>query len=233
VEVQAVILCGGLATRLGPLAKSRPKSMITIEGKPFLEYQLEMLKKKGIQDVVLCTGYKGEQIQDYFGDGKGFGVNIRYSVEKTPLGTAGALKNAVALLNDIFTVIYGDSYLFLDFGKMMAHFNFFDKTGMMTVYQNLDRYDKSNTIIEGDFVIKYSKTDKSEAMKYIDYGANVFRKNVLEMIPRDRFYSLEELFAKLIEQKQMLAYEVKERFYEIGSTEGLAEFGRFIKNGGI
>lgn len=207
--------------------------MITIEGKPFLEYQLEMLKKKGIQDVVLCTGYKGEQIQDYFGDGKGFGVNIRYSVEKTPLGTAGALKNAVALLNDIFTVIYGDSYLFLDFGKMMAHFNSFDKTGMMTVYQNLDRFDKSNTIIEGDFVIKYSKTDKSEAMKYIDYGANVFRKKVLETIPRDRFYALEELFAKLIEQKQLLSYEVKERFYEIGSTEGLAEFGRFIKNGGI
>lgn len=232
-KIQVVILCGGLATRLGPLAESRPKSMITIEGKPFLEYQLEMLKLKGIKEVVLCKGYLGEQISDYFGDGSKFGLNLRYSVEKSPLGTAGALKNAGELLSEIFTVIYGDSYLFLDFGKMMDYFTSFDKMGMMTVYKNHDRYDKSNTAIEGNLVKKYSKNDKIEAMNYIDYGANVFRREVMDMIPSNRFYPLEELFPRLIAEKQMLAYEVKDRFYEIGSTEGLAEFDRFIKNGGI
>jgi NDP-sugar pyrophosphorylase family protein len=200
-----------------------------IQGKPFLEYQIDRLKAQGVRDIVLCIGYLGEQIQDYFGDGKRFGVNLRYSVEKTPLGTAGALKNASGLLGDVFVSMYGDSYLFLDFKHMLKYFVSNDKLAMMTVYKNLNRYDRSNTMIDGKMVKKYSKDDKSGTMNYIDYGANVFRKEVLEMIPENRFYAFEELFPRLIESGQMLAYEVKERFYEIGSPDGLAEFSKFVE----
>jgi N-acetyl-alpha-D-muramate 1-phosphate uridylyltransferase len=232
-KMQVVILAGGLATRLGALTLTTPKSMVMVEGKPFLEYQIEMLKSQGIEDIVLCIGHLGEQIQDYFGDGKRFGVNLEYSIEKTPLGTAGAIKNAQELLGDVFVTMYGDSYLFLDFNHMLDYFQSNDKLAMMTVYKNLNQYDRSNTAIEGKLVKKYSKDDKNEAMYYIDYGANVFRREVLEVIPVGRFYAFERLFPRLVEANEMLAYEVKERFYEIGSPNGLAEFSRFVKESSL
>ncbi|MCX6003870.1 MAG: nucleotidyltransferase family protein [Chloroflexi bacterium] len=228
-DLQIVILAGGLATRLGTLTKTHPKSMVMIKDRPFLEYQIRSLKTKGIRDIVLCIGHLGDQIVDYFGDGKKFGVHITYSVERMPFGTAGALKNAHGLLNDVFMSIYGDSYLCLDFDQILEFFKSQNKIALMTVYRNLNQYDRSNTILDGIMVKKYSKSDKSEAMHYIDYGANVFRKEVLEMIPANQFYSFEELFPRLVESGQMLAYEVKERFYEIGSPGGLVEFGRYVE----
>ena len=120
MDIQVVILAGGLATRLGDLTKNRPKSLVEIQGKPFLAYQLELLKNDGITDIVLCTGHLGTQIEETFGDGSNYGMHIRYSRENKTAGYAGALKNAGPLLNDIFTVMYGDSYLFPDFPKMMS-----------------------------------------------------------------------------------------------------------------
>lgn len=229
-DLQIVILAGGLATRLGTIAKTRPKSMVLIKNRPFLEHQIRSLKAKGIHNIVLCTGHLGEQISDYFGNGEKFGVKIAYSLEKTPLGTAGALKNAEDLLSDTFMTIYGDSYLSLDFDRILKFFESYDRLALMTVYRNFDRYDKSNTAIDGIMVKKYSKTDKREPMDYIDYGANIFRKEVLGLVPSGRFYSLEELFTRLVGSGQMLAYEVKERFYEIGSPSGLAEFEKYLED---
>ena len=227
--MQAAILAGGLAKRLRPLTEKIPKSLVEIEGKPFLEYQLDFLKAGGVSDVVLCVGYLGEQIEKYFGDGGGFGVNIKYSREgDTLLGTAGALKKAVNLLQEEFYVMYGDSYLFLDFTNIMCYFKNQNKLALMTVYKNRGRYDASNTVIEGGLVRRYSKQDRTADMVYIDYGANILRKQALGIAPADRPYSLEELFPALIERNELLAYEVKERFYEIGSPEGLAEFTKYI-----
>lgn len=227
--MQVAILAGGLATRLRPLTAEIPKSLIQIQGKPFLEYQLDFLKKGGVEDIVLCVGYLGEQIERYFGNGKEFGVNISYSYEgKNLLGTAGALKNAQNLLEDTFFTMYGDSYLFLDFSAVMSYFKNQDKLALMTVYKNRDRYDESNTVIAGNLVKYYSKKEKTEGMVYIEYGANIFRKEVLEFIPEDQPYTLEALFPKLIEQEQLLAYEMPERFYQIGSPQGLEEFKGYI-----
>lgn len=227
--MQVAILAGGLATRLGSLTESRPKSMVPILGRPFLEYQLEFLKKNGVRNVVLCVGHLGEQIEKYFGDGRKYGVNIKYSREDRLLGTAGALKKARGLLEDVFFTLYGDSYLFLDFRAALSFFQSRNKLALMSVYRNYDRYDRSNTAIEGELVKGFSKEKGTADMVYIEYGANIFRKEALEMIPEGR-YDLEQLFPKLIEGGELLAYEVSERFYEVGSPKGLKEFEEFAGN---
>jgi len=226
--MQVAILAGGLATRLGDLTKNRPKSMVEVYGKPFIEYQLELLRKGGIDNIILCLGYAGEQIERHCGNGKKYGVNIKYSIEDKLLGTAGALRKAEVLLNDVFFTMYGDSYLFLDFPAAMRDFESQNKLAQMTVYRNYDRYDRSNTAVEGNLVKKYSKQERTEDMTYIDYGANIFRKEALRMIPENQFYSLEDLFPRLIEMDELLAFEVKERFYEIGSPQGLKEFTEYV-----
>jgi len=225
--MQVAILAGGLGTRLGDLARGRPKSMVEIQGKPFLEYQLDLLRKGGIKNIVLCIGHMGDQIERFFGNGMKYGVNIQYSFENKPLGTARALKEAEALLDDVFLTMYGDSYLFLNFSHVMAFFESRNKLALMTVYKNYDRYDRSNIVIEDNLVKRYSKKEKTEDMVYIDYGANIFRKETLKMVPEEQFCALEELVPRLIEMEELLAFEVKERFYEIGSPQGLKEFERY------
>ncbi len=227
--MQVAILAGGLATRLGDLTRNQPKSMVKIWGEPLLEYQLELLKRGGIKDIVLCVSHMGEQIERHFGNGREYGVNIKYSVEDKLLGTAGALKKAETLLNDIFFTIYGDSYVFVDFPAAMRYFKSQKKLALMTVYKNYDRYDRSNTAVEGNLVKKFSKKEKTKDIIYIEYGANIFRKGVMKMIPENQFHSLEELFPHLIEMDELLAFDVKERFYEIGSSQGLKEFKEYIQ----
>jgi NDP-sugar pyrophosphorylase family protein len=227
--VQVAILAGGLATRLKPITDEIPKSMVMINGRPFLEYQLGFLERGGVEEIILCVGYLGEQIERYFGNGSNFGVTLKYSYENERLlGTAGALKNAERYLKDRFFVIYGDSFIFLDFTSVMSYFNSYDKLGLMTVYKNHDSYELSNVVVEGDIVKHYSKKNRTEGMVYVDYGASVLRKNALGFVPQGQFWTLEVLLAQLIGHRELLAYEVNERFYQIGSPEGLEEFKRYI-----
>ena len=227
--MQIVILCGGLATRLGDLGKDTPKSMIQIKGKPFLEYQIENVKKHLITDIVLCVGHLSEQIEDYFGNGENLGVNIRYSYDKDkPLGPIGALKNAESLLQDTFFIMYGDSYVFVDFDKVYSYFKKQNKIALMVVYQNFDKFDSSNIIINNEKVVKYDG-EKTKETTYIDYGVSLFRKKILQDVPQDVFYSTNDLFSKLVKQKELLAYEVKKRFYHIGTPEALKEFKKYIE----
>jgi len=188
--------------------------MVRIFGKPFLEYQLELLKKNKIKDIVLCIGYKGEQIKKYFRNGKKFGVNIKYSSDgKKLLGTGGALKKAESLLEDPFMVMWGDSYLPFNFQKAINFFKKHKKLGLMTVYRNENRIEPSNVEVRGNLVAAYSKKRKTKRMKYIDYGLSIFRKEVLKYIPKNQFYDLSKLNQLLIRKKQLLAFEVKRRFY--------------------
>ena len=227
--MQIVILCGGLATRLGDLAKNTPKSMIQIKDKPFLEYQIENVKKHSITDIVLCVGHLSEQIEDYFGSGEKLGVNINYSYDKDkPLGPIGALKNAETLLQDPFFIMYGDSYIFVDFKKVYTYFSKQDKLALMTIYQNFDKFDSSNIITNHKLVTKYGG-EKTKETTYIDYGVSLLKKKILEDIPADTFYSTNDLFSKLVRQKELLAYEIKKRFYHIGTPEALEEFKKYVE----
>ena len=220
-------MCGGLATRLGSLAKNIPKSMIDIEGKPFLEHQIEMLKKHNITDIVLCAGYLSEKIEDYFGDGSKFGVNIKYSHDgKKPLGPIGAIKNAESLLDDVFFIMYGDSYLSVDFQKAYSFFKEHDKLGLMVVYKNNDKYDKSNLIIKDNMVVGY----KEKEAVYIDYGTSIISKKALDLVPKNTMYSTGQFFSDLISKKELLAFEAEKRFYHIGSPDALGELRNYIRS---
>ena len=229
--MQMVVLCGGLATRLGDLAKNIPKSMIEIDGKPFLEYQIENLKNHSIRDLVLCVGHLSEQIENYFGDGKKFGVNIQYSHDgDKPLGSIGAIKNAEPLLEDEFFIMYGDSYLSVDFQKAYSFFIQNNKLGLMVVYKNYDKYDKSNIVVKDNMVVKYGKNNRTNDMIYIDYGTSVIRKKALDLIPKNTFYTTGQFFSDLIKKEELLAFEAKKRFYHIGNPESLEEFRHFIRS---
>jgi len=228
--MQIVILCGGKATRLYPLTKKIPKSMMRFEGKPFLEQQLDLLKKNRIFDVVLCVGYKAEQIKKYFGDGKNFGVEIKYSSDKKRLlGTGGALKKAENLLEDSFLVMWGDSYLPFNFQKAIKFFKKSNKPGLMIVFKNLNKYEPSNVEVKNNLVKSYSKKRKTKKMKYIDYGISIYRKEVLKHLPKNQICDLTKLQQALIKKRQLLAYPAEKRFYQIGSPDGLEELKNYIK----
>jgi NDP-sugar pyrophosphorylase family protein len=230
--MQMVILAGGLATRLYPLTSKLPKSMIAINKRPFLEYQLELLKNCEIKDVLICLGYKGELIKNHFADGKKLGVNLSYSFDGDKLlGTAGALKKAYKLLNDNFLLMYGDSYLPYDYQKIEEVFKNSEKLSLMVVYKNQNRFDKSNVLIAEGLVKIYDKTLEGENLEYIDAGLSILKKEVLSLVPEDKPFDLQELYKALISEQEMSAYEVKQRFYQIGSLEGLEEFKNLVEKG--
>lgn len=229
-----VILAGGLGTRLRPFTSEVPKALIPIGGKPFLHHQIDLLKRRGIRDIVLCVGHLGDRVKDYFGDGRWLGVRIKYSEEESQLlGTAGAIKNAEPLLRDDFFLMYGDSYLMIDYREIMRYFRRFGRLGLMVVWKNGNRFERSNVMVEGNLVTVYDKDQKSPDMVYINYGLSVLRKEALAFIPAGRPFSQEDFYQILIDQGELLTFEVEQRFYEIGSPKGLEEFGMLIASGGV
>jgi NDP-sugar pyrophosphorylase family protein len=226
---QIVILAGGEATRLYPLTTKIPKSMIMINGVPFIVHQLNLFKRNGISDIVICAGVFSEKIIDYLGDGSKFGVSIRYSIE-TPdklLGTLGALKNAYNLLETDFLLIFGDSYLEIDYQAIYSKFLQMGKLGLMTVVKNEDEFMPNNVEILDGLVIKYDKK-KPNDFRYVDYGLSAFKKSVLDLFPKNRNLDLSELNKKLISTNNLAVYEVQEKFYEIGSIQGIKDFEKYL-----
>lgn len=227
---QIVVLAGGKATRLFPLTKTIPKSMIPINEIPFIHHQLTLFKKNGITDVVLCLGVLSEKIMEYVGDGSKFGISVKYSVEdpNNLLGTLGALKNAYHLLQEHFCLIYGDSYLEIDYQKIMNEFIQSGKLGLMTVYKNNNSFVSSNVNVHDNMVVIYDKSIQDD-FEYVDYGLSIFKKTSLDFFPSGTNLDLNQLYQKLISIKQLAAYEVKERFYEIGSPDGIKDLESHLR----
>jgi NDP-sugar pyrophosphorylase family protein len=223
------ILAGGLATRLRPITETVPKSLLKVNGEPFVVHQLRLLRGKGIRRVVLCVGHLGERLQQAVGDGAAFGVQVDYSFDGAVLlGTAGAIKNALPKLGDSFFVMYGDSYLPCDYAAIARSFESAAALGMMTVFRNEGKWDTSNVEFEAGKILAYSKTERTPRMHYIDYGLGVFRAQAFDQSPEGKPYDLAELYADLLRRKQLAAFEVRERFYEIGSPAGLRETAEFL-----
>ncbi len=223
------ILAGGLATRLRPKTEKIPKSLLTIAGKPFISWQLKDLAEKGIKHVVICAGHLGNQIENYVGTGSQWGLEVKYSHDGNKLlGTGGALKKAAPLLGDNFFVLYGDSYLPIQFDLVEMAFIRQEKPGMMVIYHNQNRLDRSNIHYERGDLIKYSKTEYSHKMEYIDYGLSVLSSGILERIKSGERYDLGDIFEQQVSQKNIAAFVVGERFYEIGSQAGLLDCEEFI-----
>ena len=226
-----VILAGGLATRLRPMTETIPKSLVDVNGEAFIVHQLRLLQRKGIRDIVLCVGYLGEQIVDVIGDGSQYGVKIVYSFDGSQLlGTAGAIKQAMPLLQDNFFVLYGDSYLSCDYQGVQDAFIAGQKLGLMTVFRNLGQWDSSNVEFTNGQVVVYDKKNKTERMQYIDYGLGLFNKRAFDQVPNGEPYDLATLYQKLLAEQQLSAFEVTERFYEAGSFAGIKELGYYLSS---
>jgi len=223
------ILAGGLATRLLPITERIPKVLLPVAGKPFLAHQLALLRQQGITRAVLCLGHLGEMVSRDFGDGSAHGVKLEYSFDGPALlGTGGALKRALPLLGEKFFALYGDSYLPIDFQPIAHFFERSGKLGLMTVFQNEGRYDTSNVVF-GDGEIKvYNKKNKVPEMRHIDYGLSLFKSSAFDEWPAEKPFDLADVMQRLVACKQLAGYEVKERFYEIGSHAGLAELERLL-----
>jgi NDP-sugar pyrophosphorylase family protein len=225
------ILVGGYAKRLYPVTKAIPKAMLRVAGKPFIAHQLALLKKNGITKVVICSGYLSDQIEDFIGDGKQFGLSINFSADgEKPLGTGGAIKKALPLLGNTFFVMYGDTYLTIDFKSISDFFLSQNKKGLMTVLRNKDQWGKSNIVLKNGKIIKYDKKEKTMDTEYIDYGLSMLRKSAFDEIGDEEVFDLAEVYKSLIEMGQMIGYEVKNRFYEIGSAQGLVETEKYISS---
>jgi NDP-sugar pyrophosphorylase family protein len=223
------ILAGGLATRLRPITETVPKSLIEVNGEPFIAHQLRLLKCNGVQRVVLCVGHLGELVQSAIGDGSAWGLRIEYSFDgPVLLGTAGAIRNALPKLGDAFFVMYGDSYLPCDYAAIARNFEAAGVLGMMTVFRNAGKWDTSNVEFEAGRILAYSKMHRTLRMQYIDYGLGVFRAEAFQEVAAGKAYDLAELYADLLEREQLAAFEVQERFYEIGSAAGLRETAEFL-----
>lgn len=226
-----VILAGGYAKRLQPITKTIPKSMVEVAGKPFIAHQLALVKRNGFKKVIICSGHLSEQIEGFVGNGKKYGLSVNYSIEgRKLLGTGGALKKALPLLTDYFAVMYGDSYLDIDFKRIIDCFSAHNEQGLMTILKNTNKWDQSNVVCKNGEIIKYDKEINDPKMKYIDYGLGILRKSAFTGLTQKKVFDLVAVYQSLINKKQLLAYEIRKRFYEIGSHAGLAETEEYLLN---
>jgi NDP-sugar pyrophosphorylase family protein len=225
----AVILAGGLATRLGPLTEKIPKALLPVSGEPFIAHQLRLLQANGIDRAVLCIGYLGEAIREFVGDGSRFGIHAFYASDGPTLrGTAGAIANALPLLGETFFVLYGDSYLPCAYGLVAEEFRQSGLPALMTVYHNQGRWDASNVEFTDGRILAYDKVHRTPSMHYIDYGLGAFHRDVFADLPETGAYQLSAVYQDLLQAGRLAAFEVKERFYEIGSLEGLRELSALL-----
>jgi MurNAc alpha-1-phosphate uridylyltransferase len=229
-----VIIAGGLATRLRPLTETIPKSLVEINNEPFVSHQLRLLHKNGIKEVVMCLGYLGEMIIDYVGDGSRFDLKVSYVFDgPTLLGTAGAIKRALPILDDVFFVLNGDSYLPCDYSAVQETFINSQKQALMTVFYNQGKWDTSNVEFSDGRILVYDKLNRTPRMLHIDYGLEVFTKSAFEKVPENESYDLVPVYQNLLKNEQLAAHEVHERFYENGSFAGISELAYYLSQNNL
>jgi NDP-sugar pyrophosphorylase family protein len=229
-DVPAAILAGGLATRLRPITQAIPKALVDVAGRPFIDHQLELLSRSGIRKVVLCLGHLGEQIEQYLGDGSSRGLEIRYSYDgDSPAGTGGAIRWATPMLGDAFWVMYGDSYMDIDYRAIFDHFAASDVLGLMTLIRNDNQWDTSNAIFRDGKLLRYDKQNRSPEMNYIDYGVHLLRREVITRLEVGARVDLADLYRDLVAEERMIGFEVSQRFYEIGTPKSLDETRRYLQ----
>ena len=223
------ILAGGLATRIHPLTKNLPKALLHISGRPFIFHQLELLRHQGAERVVLCLGHLAAQVVAAVGNGRQFGLSIQFSLDGDQLlGTGGALKQALPLLGERFFVLNGDSYLHCSLTAIQTAFERAQRPALMAVLHNDNRWDRSNVVFRKGEVIEYDKTSWRPDMRYIDFGMSVLSRSVFSRYDETRVLDLAHIFTELSKRGQLAAVEVSDRFYEIGSLQGIRDMETYL-----
>ena len=228
-----VIIAGGLATRLRPITEKIPKSLIEINGEPFVFHQLELLEKKGFKNIHFCLGFLGEQVEkvvkesEYF---KRLSISFSYDGEKL-LGTGGTIKKIITELPEYFFITYGDSYLDIDYFDLQITFESIKSnySSLMAVYKNINLFDKSNVIFENDSIINYSKIKKDSRMNHIDYGVGILSNKSMDEYDKNIILDLADVYEKLSFKNELFGYEVFHRFHEIGSFQGIEDLSKYLK----
>lgn len=222
------ILAGGRATRLGDLAREIPKALQPVAGAPFVHHQLSLLRRHGARRIVFCIGHLGEQIEAEVGDGAAFGLEVSYVPDGPELaGTAGAVRGALPHLGDAFLLLYGDTYLRIDYAAVQAAWAASGLPALMTVLRNAGRWDTSNAALDGDRVARHDKRRPTPDMEWIDYGLGVLTPQALTAAPGAE--DLSDVYGALAAAGELAAYRATERFYEIGTPERLAETDAFLR----
>jgi NDP-sugar pyrophosphorylase family protein len=224
------ILAGGLATRMRPVTETIPKALLPVADEPFIVHQLRLLRREGVDRVVLCLGHLGEMVRDFVGDGRRFGLDVAYSFDGDRLlGTGGAVVRALPLLGDTFFVLYGDSYLDIALAPVLSAFRRSEMPGLMTVFRNEGRWDTSNVLFDGTQVMRYDKRAPSPEMLYIDYGLSILTRDALGHWNGESHFDLAEVYATLAAEGRLAGYQATRRFYEIGTPNGLSELDAYLR----
>ena len=221
------ILAGGLGERLGERTATVPKPLLEVAGRPFLLHQLELLAAHGAERTVLCVGYRGELIERRIGASR-FGIQIAYSYDSPGLdGTLGAIRRALPMLGSRFLVLYGDTYLRLDYGAAVASWIDSGRPALMTVLRNEGQWDTSNVLYREGCVVAYDKRHPRDEMRWIDYGLGGLEPSALSAVDESE-NDLAELYHRLAQAGRLHGFEATERFYEIGTPEAFAETDAFL-----
>jgi len=229
MTIPVAILAGGLAKRLKKNTFNKPKALIDIAGKPFISRQLSYLSNQNIKDIVICTAHLGNQIKDYVGDGSKYNLKVSYSDDGDKLlGTGGSLKKASRILGENFFILYGDSFLPINFSLVEKAYFRQKKPALMTVFKNNDHGDKSNVYFKNKCVL-YNKKNPQKNMNYIDYGLNVVKGSIFYNFPTNKMFDLSDVFEDLSNKSLLAGLEIYDRFYEIGSINGLNDTIDFFK----
>jgi NDP-sugar pyrophosphorylase family protein len=225
------ILAGGLGTRLGTRTRTTPKPLIEVAGRPFLFHQLDLLKQYGAWRIVLCVGHLGRLVEDAVGDGDAFGLEVRYSYDgPSVIGTAAAVRQALPDLGPEFMILYGDTYLRIDYQDVAQTFRASGLPALMTVLRNAGQWGQSNAGFDGR-IVRYDKHTPTAEMEWIDYGLSVVSASVFELVPSDET-DLARIFTLLSERELVAGYAATQRFYEIGTPAALEETEAFLRSSG-
>lgn len=229
-SLTGLILAGGLGTRMRPFTLHTPKNLVEVRGRPFLDWQLELLAGNGVGRVVLSTGYLGHRIEEWLSSHGTHGIEVEVCHEKELLGTGGAIINSLPLLPDEFFLAYGDSYLLQPFAPVHKAFRKSGKAVMMTVLRQSSGTSENNCSVKGGMVAEYGKGRPAGTFRFMDYGLLFFRKKALAIYRAENF-STDRIFRDLIAARQLAAFETSAPYYEVGSKEGLRNFGNYIEGG--
>jgi NDP-sugar pyrophosphorylase family protein len=222
------ILAGGLGSRLGERVRDTPKPLIEVAGEPFLVHQLRLLARHGARKVVLCVGYLGERIEERIGDER-FGIAMRYSYDAPGLdGTLGAIRRALEFLGERFLVLYGDTYLRIDYADFARAWEASGLRAAMAVLRNEGRWDRSNALYVDGRVTAYDKHSPSPEMHWIDYGLGGLTVEALGAVAEHE-RDLAALYRELSREGKLFGYKASRRFFEIGTPEALAEADAFLR----
>lgn len=231
-NIQVVVMMGGLGTRLKEYTADCPKPLVDVNGRAFFDYEFSLLLQAGFRKFLFCVGYRADMIMDHYGDGSEYGVRIDYSVddigpESKLLGTGGAIRKALDILDRDFMVTYADSFMDIDYGEVIYRYACAKASGcrsLMTLFHNFGKYDTSNVIYENGRLVLYDKKNLSDRMQYIDYGISMFERSLFEEYPEGVRFDLAEIQTGLSARGELEGLIVNKRFYEIGSPDSYKAF---------